>query len=76
MPTPPVHLTAADMALIPRLVKTCAHLDTQRVITAFYRDREVKAALAHGGERIGDRLAYVSGLVVAEVALNRRRQSA
>jgi hypothetical protein len=70
---PPVHLTDADKALIPRLVKTCAHLDTARVITAFYRDREVKAALAQGGERIGDRMAYVSGLVVAEVALNRKR---
>jgi hypothetical protein len=72
---PPVHLTDADKALIPRLVKSCAHLDTQRVITAFYRDREVKAALANGGNRIGDRMAYVSGLVVAEVALNRRQSA-
>jgi hypothetical protein len=72
---PPVHLTDADKAMIPRLAKTCAHLDTQRVITAFYRDREVKAALVHGGERIGDRMAYVSGLVVAEVALNRRKSA-
>jgi len=73
--TPPVPLTDDDRALIPRLVKACAHLDTQRVITAFYRDRQVKAALATGGDRIGDRMAYVSGLVVAEVALARRKSA-
>lgn len=73
--TPPVPLTDDDRALIPRLVKTCAHLDTQRVIMAFYRDRQVKAALAGGGNRIADRMAYVSGLVVAEVALARRKSA-
>ena len=73
--TPPVPLTDDDRALIPRLVKTCAHLDTQRVITAFYRDREVKALLVGGSNRVGDRMAYVSGLVVAEVALNRRKSA-
>lgn len=75
MASPPVHLTDSDKALIPRLAKACAHLDTQRVIIAFYRDRAVKAALQQGGERVGDRMAYVSGLVVAEVALARRKSA-
>lgn len=74
LPTP--ELTDADRALIPRLATACADLDTTRVITAFYRDPAVRQILASRDPDVALRMAYVSGLVVAEVAIARRRKTA
>ena len=68
-------LTEADRALVPRLATVCAHLDTQRVLRAVYATPAVRRELAGPCPHAGARMAYVSGLVIAEVAIVRRRQS-
>lgn len=69
---PPIELTPSDYALVKRLSASCADLDTTRVITAVYNDTAVRQALASRDPEAGLRMAYVSGLIVAEVAIARR----
>jgi hypothetical protein len=69
-----------DRALVRRLSVKLAALKTVEVIERFYADPEVLIALAtNRGQGMPapppetrERFAYMSGLVVAEVALNRR----
>lgn len=70
-------LSDTDRALVRRLAGVCAGFTTTEVINRFYADGEVAAALARRAgvlappPEVHDRYAFMSGIVVAEVALHR-----
>jgi hypothetical protein len=68
----PVILTDDHRATVSRIAARCKLLRSSQVITAFYADATVQQMLAGKEVEARDRAAYMSGLVVAEVAIARR----
>lgn len=69
-------ITDADRALVKRLAR---HLDgqtTARVLDAIYKDGEVVQRLARRVSAEAEHVAYLSGIVIAEVALARLNRTA
>jgi hypothetical protein len=69
-------LRDADRDLIAALAGRLEHRRTVEVVGGFYTAPEVQQQLADHDSQTRDRLAYMSGLVVAEVGLRRLTKAA
>lgn len=72
---PVVVLTESEKATVARLVGRCKSMRTSQVIRTF-EDDLVGSQMRYGDASTRDRAAYLSGLVVAEVAILRRNTRA
>ena len=72
MKPPPIPaLREVDRALVLDLAGRLSHRRTVDVIGGFYTAPEVQQQLGDRDSRTCERLAYMSGLVVAEVSMRR-----
>lgn len=67
---PVIVLTEEELAIVARLAERCKTMRTSRVLRAVEEDPVVRH-MRSGIEHLRDRAAYISGLVVAEVAIAR-----
>jgi hypothetical protein len=65
-------LTEAELATVQRLAQQLRRQRTAIVISSFYADPSVQQAIASRDPEARERVAYMSGLVVAEAAIIRR----
>lgn len=70
-PLPVPALRDCDRELVQSLAGRLQHRRTVDVIGGFYNAPEVQQQLGDRDSQTGERLAYMSGLVVAEVRMRR-----
>lgn len=73
MKLPPVLLNDDENRLVLAIASRCRDMRPSMVHSAFYNDSQIQTMIAGAGkdDKVRDRVAYMSGLVLAEVSLQR-----
>lgn len=64
-------ITAADRAAVLRMANAAKGLRSSEIIALVYKNADMQKILATGGDLARPKVAYLSGLVLAEVSIAR-----